>query len=845
MSSLGKLFGGLWLVFVASYYFKYHTYYKPDPVVLRGFIFTLVAFTLLYVGIWFFQNRRKKETITLSAVRIVAGFFLTALLPMGIFYANLDQGTFFPDQKIVSFGDNQYALVDEGVQLGPEAQIQFVQGTTVINWSKGKGVFPPEIQALFTSPSVFSFLAGIAQSLGTALGIMLLLLVVFHNTGALALRRKEVGAFGFFESVGIGMSIAMAGLFLLGIVGQLTVAAAWGWFGILGIGSLVKSRLLWKAATQTFYVPLHLNKTTLATLIPVTALLILLAFNTVSMIRPLPVGFDSLILYHNTASLLTQYGRLIGGIAAYNYELLITWGLLLFQSKTAGLFVVYLGSLLAIGLLFETLRQKFGARNALWWTAFFVSLPMTSFLLHIDVKIDLPLLFFSLLAIHYAVKAAPHLKNKEGIRFVLLTGIFLGIAFGIKYTTAMLIGIVLAFWAYELWGTVMALGIVMISLAIFGKMGFWTFAHSFSENTREIMILVTAGIGLLIGVVSVVRKEFSWSKIKPFVLMGVILGTLMAPWLIKNGIENQSLTPQALLYGVNQNVDPLLKTLQSSPAKCPAIPTYNELSKYIGNFSGNSLQLPLRILWEVNINSGLGNNRITDISFIFLGLVVWVLWGWKKATHEDATLKRVTLFTGLYGFLWLLTSNAIIWYGMPVLVGIIWIYAEIFKKEVWVKGVLTAVLGLGMILIYAESGAQAEAVLYAGEVIDERIFKEQAFSGGEEVEAIVNQDEALRKNILWNGSFIQYLVKENDRRVLNDTYLDNFSCKLVGENPEQTLENIRASNIGYILYSTLILKVEADENGPLHQRFADFEAFANEYLILEVYRPKLQLYRVP
>lgn len=839
MSLPGKLLGGLWFLFVAFYYFKYHTYYKPDPVVLRGFIFTLLAFAFLYLAIWFFQGWRKKTTLTLSAIRILAGFFLTTLLTMGIFYANLDQGTFFPDKKIVSFGDNQFALVDEGLQLGPEAEIQFVQGTTVINWNKGKAAFPAEIQALFTSPSVFSFLAGITQSLGIALGIMLLLLAVFHNAGALALRRKELTAFGFFESVGIGMGITMAGLFFLGIFGQLNSTAAWAWFILLALASLTKSRLLWQAATQKIHIPLHINKTTLATLIPVTALLVLLAFNTVSMIRPLPVGFDSLILYHNTASLLSQYGQLIGGGAAYNYELLITWGLLLFQSKTAGLFVVYLGAMLAIGLLFETFRKKFGAINALWWSAFFVSLPMTSFLLHIDVKIDLPLFFFSLLAIHCAVKA------KETIVPILLAGIFLGIAFGIKYTTAMLVGIVLAFWAYELWGIIMALGITMIFLAIFGKMGFWTFAGSFSENTREVMMLATAGIGLLMLIWDGIRKGFSWNKIKPFVLVGIIMAALMAPWLIKNGAETKSINPHRLLFGINQNLDPSLRILLEDPKTCPSVYVYDELAAYTGNFKGHSAWLPFKTLWEVNINSGIPNGRIMDISLLFLGLLLWGVLGWRKATREDPSLKTVTLFIGLYGFLWLLTANAIIWYGMPLLLGIIWIYAEVFKKETWTKGILTLVLGLGMILIYAESGAQAEAILYAGKVIDERIFKEQAFSGGEEVEAIVNQGEALQKNILWNGSFMQYLIQGNNRRVLTDTYLDNFSCKLASETPEQTIENLRAHNIGYILYSTLILKVEADENGPLHQRFADFEAFANEHLILEVYRPKLQLYRVP
>lgn len=844
MSYIGKLLGALWFLFVASHYFKYHTYYKPDPVVLRGFVFTLVAFAFFYAVIWFFQNWRKKTTLTLSAIRIAVGFFITTLLTMGIFYANLDQGTFMPDQKIVSFGGEQFALVDEGLQLGPEAQIQFVQGTTVINWSKGKGVFPPEIQALFSSPSVFSFLVGIAQSLGTALGIMLLLLVVFHNTGALALRRKEVGAFGFFKSVGIGMGIAMAGLFLLGTMGQLNVVAAWGWFGILAAASFLKSRLLWKAATHKYEIPLQINKQTLATLIPVTAILILLAFNTVSMIRPLPVGFDSLILYHNTANLLTQYGHLIGGIA-YNYELLITWGLLLFQSKTAGLFVVYLGSLLAIGLLFETLRQKLGALNALWWTAFFLSLPMTSFLLHIDVKIDLPLLFFSLLAIHYAIKTAPHLKSKEWIMPAILTGIFLGIAFGVKYTTAMLLGIVLAFWGYEVWGVGMALGVTLVFLALFGKMGFWTFAKSFSDAIREAMMLMLGGVGLLLMLWNILKKGFSWNKLKPFVVMGMVMAAVFMPWLIKNGIDTNTVSPSGLLFGVNQNIDPQIKAVLDNPKTCPAVYNYDELGAYTGNFKGHSVWLPLKTLWEVSINSGIPNGRLTDISFLFLGLLVWGIWGWSKAVQEYSPLKKITLFTGLYGLFWLLTGNAIIWYGMPVLVGIIWIYAEVLKKEAWVKGILTLALGLGMILIYAESGAQAEAILYSGKVIDERIFKEQAFSGGEEVDAIVNQGEALEKNILWNGSFIQYLIQENDRRILSDTYLDNFSCKLYGETPEQTLENLREHNIGYILYSTLILKVEADENGPLHQRFADFEVFANEYLISEVYRPKLQLYRVP
>lgn len=843
MSLPGKLLGGLWFLFVAAYYFKYHTYYKADPVIWRGIGFTLIAFALLYLAIWFFQAWRKKTTLTLSAIRIVAGFFLTTLLTMGIFYANLDQGTFIADKQIISFGDNQYALVEEGVRLPLDASIQFTQGTTVINWDKGKAIFPPEIQALFSSPSVFSFLLGITENLAIMLGIMFLLLAVFHNTGALLLRKKEINGLGFFESVGIGMGVAMLALFGLGALGQLTPLVAWILFGILSITSITKLKLFWRAAIQKIEIPL--DRKIIPALIPLTAFLILLAFNTVSTIRPLPVGFDSLILYHNTASLLTQYGQLVGGVGAYNYELLITWGLLLFQSRTAGLFIVYLGSMLGIGLLFETFRKKIDAINTLWWISFFVSLPMVSFLLHIDLKIDFPLLFFSLLAIRYAVKEAAQFKNREGIRHIVMTGIFLGIAFGVKYTTFMLLGVIVAFWAYEIGGIMVALGIINLILATLGMMNFWTFDNSFTLMTRQILIVVFLGFGLSLITIDIVKKKLSWAKAKPFILLGIIFILTMTPWFIKNGIESQSPTPHALLYGVNQNVDPLLKTLHNSPAACPSIPTYDEFSKYTGNFSGNSLLLPLKILWEVNINSGLANNRITDISFIFLGLVVWVLWGWKKAAREEVTLERMTLFTGLYGILWLLSANGIIWYGMPVLVGIIWVYAEVLKKEKWIKIILATALLLGMALIYSESGGQAEGILYAGKVINEEIFREQAFSGSEKIEEILNSESELGKNILWNGNFMQYLIDYNDRRVLGDTFLETFDCKLEQSTPQETLSKLHEYNIGYILYSPVVLKVEVDQEGPLHQRFARLEDFANNYLILEVYRPKMQLYRVP
>ena len=125
-------------------------------------------------------------------------------------------------------------------------------------------------------------------------------------------------------------------------------------------------------------------------------LLIFVSLNAVQIIRPIPIGADSMALYMRLPALIEDYEGLVQGYSVYNWSLLMALGFVLFDSVEVVLALGYVGGVLSLFAFFALARRWLNVNHAFLALLMFYTLPMVSFHSYQDMKIDLGLLFISL-----------------------------------------------------------------------------------------------------------------------------------------------------------------------------------------------------------------------------------------------------------------------------------------------------------------------------------------------------------------------------------------------------------------------------------------------------------------
>jgi hypothetical protein len=837
-----NLLGPLWLIYVFGWYIEFHEYYEVSIVFWKWLFWLLVVWTVAIggIGLW----HRKKKIMTLTPLRVFLFALIMTWISGASVYSVLKPAVFAEPFQVVYYDDSTVGLIDENEELVAGVQPSIVKGSVMIDWPNSKNAFPEVVQSMFVTKNTFEFSVSLAMTLFKVVSAWLLLMILFFDLGAMITKQKKWSTMSFFQSVGVGMGVTMLVMFVLGLLGWLTPALVKGAITLLLLAGLPKLKLL---AHSLWEAKLDVNlKKEQWWLIPVAIIFgIMGSLNILDAITPYPVGFDSLTRYHNTPNLLYQYESLVSGIVAYNFELLFSLGKFLFNSPLIGIQISQFANLLALGLLFMTFKSKFTWEESLGLLAVFVSLPMTTFMMHIDLKVDLPLLFFNLLAIHSVVRWWKAHDKQEKKKHLLWTGLWLGISFGVKYTAANLIVTIMAFMAYVTWGGLGAAAVTFLALGAFGYMNYLFPLDSYDMGTQKLIWNLFGGIGLLMVAKIALQKKISKAKLMPFFMVGGLTLLLVLPWFIYFGMTANSFAPREMLRGEIHTPKVSGSTFGVDEKMCTDAFRYNELELYTGDHETHSLLLPLSIIWESTINSAIPNNRITDISFLFLGFALFVLFAWPEIRSKDPDMSKIAGFTMLYGFLWIVTSQGIIWYGIPMFVGGMMIFAKAWKTEKWAMIVLLGWLIMSLFFRYSDSINQNAAMLHSGGLTDEELYTNQSVRGATEIAAVLNSEEGKTKNLYLAGRFINYFVEENDRRIYIDQILNKWACVFKHDDPQVSIDRFNELNFGYVLVMQDGLKVEQDPTGPLHQQFKDFEAFANEHLVKEVTRAGVTLYSVP
>mgnify|MGYP000070300459 CR=1 FL=1 len=181
-------------------------------------------------------------------------------------------------------------------------------------------------------------------------------------------------------------------------------------------------------------------------------LLFLIQLNLLQNISPFPKGWDSLALYVKLPTIINDYHGLVRGYQPYNWSLLMSFGLILFNSVETVLALSFLGGVLVLLGLYAIGKDilKIDQNYILLGLLTFYLIPSVAFQSFQEQKVDLGLLFIVLtliiLLFHWIADRKAKIAEDENAftrfdlktmanPYLIIMGLLTGFAFGIKLTT--------------------------------------------------------------------------------------------------------------------------------------------------------------------------------------------------------------------------------------------------------------------------------------------------------------------------------------------------------------------------------------------------------------------------
>lgn len=381
--------------------------------------------------------------------------------------------------------------------------------------------------------------------------------------------------------VAIGIMVFTSLLFFLGLIGMLNP------FIIIPICLIVLAfywRYTFKYFKETLLTPIKIPKElNVLGIFSFLFLAIFLILNFAQILRPFPIGSDSLRLYVNLPSLIAEYGGLVDGHQPYNWSLFMTTGLVVFGRMDVVLAISFFGGLLSIFALFQLSKKWLDVNYSALVLLLFYSLPMVNFLSYMDMKIDMGLLFFTLatLLLYYnwvnpidneiitmkgigLSKAKSFFKDRippvlQQNRILVLIGLLSGFAFGIKFTVLFFVlALYCTIWFFKGNKLTFIASFCLCFAAIFLlQLDVQPGLRQFHQNVPILQwSLLAIGIGLL-AYLYFKQKKKVLELLTYSLIIGVFFALPILPWLGKNLSETGKVSVTALLNG--KKASPIFK----------------------------------------------------------------------------------------------------------------------------------------------------------------------------------------------------------------------------------------------------------------------------------------------
>ena len=611
--------------------------------------------------------------------------------------------------------------------------------------------------------------------------------------------------------------------FILGWLGVLYPAVVWGIGG--GYAALSWRELWgWLRAAAT-----PLTARTGWELTAAMFLLTILAANLAAILRPIPIGWDDSSVYINIPHLIAQYYHLLTGQAAYAWGLYSSLGFLLYGGHTETVLMLsWLGGGLVAGAMTMLVRRWWGAAYTyVGWLlgALFLSMPMVIFQLSKDLKIDLALTFFALVALAVADEAETKLTWRRG----LWLGALLGFAFLIKYTA--------------------------------------------------IFLIVPLGLWLIID--KRITKGAYWGGLAAVAVAALLT---VGPWMVKNTLEHErpywhSLQDNSLVHGQGQAPAWQLHTYATTASggtlaagsgstneTPPPVSTGidEELGRYIGNFKeygGHKLAVVAMLPWDLTMGNYIRKVH-TDVGYAWLALfpLLLLLIPYRRSWTG---IKYAGLVLG-YFILFALMGSGVPWYGLPgfaimiLLLGYLWQRPE-REWKVALNVFMMATLGL---FLFYKMNTDTEhltngnindpvSVAYAGGVINEEQYLTLKLGSYNAVTKQINTDPEVvagQQFVYRVGTFIQYFLNKNDRLILADNQLDTFNMIAYHHRDvaADIVQDFKDNRFKYLVVDLQTASIDQTTEQTLTKKFnrlLDFLSAAEEQGRLEFIGGDIRFYR--
>jgi hypothetical protein len=415
----------------------------------------------------------------------------------------------------------------------------------------------------------------------------------------------------------------------------------------------------------------------------------LLWISLISIIRPMPIGWDDLWVYMNFPKIMATTGELLKNGWLYAWQLITGTGFLFNYNASQAFYVNQIGWILAVSFLASILSYAFEGKGMkslislpILLAVFYYAMPMTIFQQAKDMKLDPAYFAFSISSIWLLLYSWKHSEDKKVLLSIIaVIGLIVGFSFTVKVTSLMIILWVIWILAYYNLSLLGYFGYFFIFLSIFSSFNLWSFLNVPMPKDQGLLTFLGASLGLIgwIFLIASIKKH-GFEKFQTLVTQSIVflISVLLAcsPWFVKNIYEvytwewkKLSITtvitwaPEVNRYDYTRIFsdkeieERLIRQSQSMTSEWQS--QNEDMWRYFWyeTWLNNYLKLPANLTFQKN-----QWGEFTDITYLFLALVpslILFIPGRKKYAFFIGWL-TLMLFMALYYFTkwvgWSLTS---------------------------------------------------------------------------------------------------------------------------------------------------------------------------------------------
>ncbi|EKD63177.1 MAG: hypothetical protein ACD_51C00323G0001 [uncultured bacterium] len=858
---LKVIIGSVWTMTILYFFIKNHTYYQESLAFLPKIFMSVGGFMLSIAVVLGLQYAWKKIRKPENANKITITFVLAAATiavatSVAITIAELNGGLSMYHGGTIFKDAESWGMLQEGAELEEGMEEIFVDGqlyggdaNTLIE------LLPEELQENFDHVNIIEGVLFAEKNIFMGLGFVLLMTIAVFSLGDKILKFFKLKAEGLERtlfSIAAGLGAYMLLFFILGALSLLQ------WWAVVGC-YLIFTAISWREAEglikKIFSIEKEIEFSALKTFEfwVISAAMMVFMYNLIDIIRPIPVGWDDASAYLYIPERLSLEGGLFGSTGGiYNWELINLTGAY-FNSAIYQLFINFWGGMLAVAGVYLLLSRFVTKKTATMLSAIFYMLPLVVFQSSTDLKTDLALLFFISLSVIGVVKWLEHEEN--GRSWLYMAGVLIGISLGIKITAGVALLALIVLLAVKAWGRIGAAG---VALAIFGLL-LMDFSSDNMFNFPERAMWIT-GVAIIIGGIAgmiIARKALKRNLVKEGAIFLIAVIAAMSPWAIKNHIIDG--LPLNVGTYVAMNLNDAGIDFGDELADCGDMPTLgNEFATYITGAAIDQAISPWDLIktpWQMTMNEGV-NGLHVDISFLFLGMVPFILWG----MLDHGNKKHIKLLFVFAAFYFVLIANflgGIGWYafiGLVVLLAIIGVMLEIYEQSDWKDEKMLSVIvktALGIVAVmtvFVKIGlfGDIDQLAYLGGLLDDKDYINVRNPGVLETAEILSQESVGREDVIHIykvGGATPYYLINTGADFVSDEALDTYACLASKYSDDELIEVFKSFDIKYFAIDyTQILKAES--SSIYKQRMEDLLSFCAENMEALVARGDYVFYKI-